>query len=424
MTAASTLVAFAAQPWDLVFQRSQQLLGRLARHHRVLFIEPSVAAAGIPRLERIAGSDNLTVLRPHTPAAVDGYADDALAAVRPLLAALAREELTHGPVIAWFGTPLALPLLPALDVHAVVYDASQGAHAPDGLAASWPEREAALLKAADLVVTAGPTVHEALRRRHDHVVCVPNAVDAAHFAPDRVTKNLDDYLAAEQLQAHILAPRLGYYGVIDRRLDLGLVAALADARPQWHLVMVGPLRGIVEAELPRRDNVHWLGRQPYARLPALVAGWDVCLLPFKAGACTATLNPLQALEYLAAEKPCVSAPLPDVAALHGDAIQAAADADAFVRACEAALAETPEQRAARLAAAALCVARHDWDESARRVQCLLDPLLREPASDAAGSRALLRITDPQAVGVGAPAAAQQAARRPTRSFVEARLPRT
>lgn len=399
MTAASTLVAFAAQPWDLVFQRSQQLLGRLARHHRVLFIEPAVAAAGSARLERIAGSDNLTVLRPHVPGATGGWDDEALAAVQPLLAALARDELAGAPVIAWFATPLALPLLAPLDARAVVYDAC-GAAAPDvDTSPTWRSREAALLKAADLVLAAGPALHEALRLRHEHVVHLPNAVDAAHFAPERVTKNLDEYLAAERLQGHILAPRLGYYGIVDDRIDLALLAALADARPHWHFVMVGPLRGLDEGALPQRANLHWLGRQPYGRLPALVAGWDACLLPFKTGAATQRLNPLQALEYLAAEKPCVSTPLPDLAALHCDTIRVAADALAFVAACEAALAETPEERAARLAAAALCVARHDWDESARRVQCLLDPLLREPASDAAGARALLPHTDPAAVGM-------------------------
>lgn len=419
----STLVAFAAQPWDLVFQRAQQLLGRLARHHHVLFIEPPVAAAGTPRLERIAGSDNLTVLRPQVPAALGGgYSDAALGALQPLLDALVREELAGAPLTAWLCTPLALPLLPALDAHAVVYDACHAPASSGGRPAAWQQREAALLKAADLVLTPGPALHAALRTRHDHVVCVPNAVDAAHFAPERVTKNLDEYLAAERLQGHILAPRLGYYGVIDERVDLALLAAVAQARPQWHFVMVGPVCGIDEADLPRADNLHWLGRQPYARLPALVAGWDACLLPFRAAG-TSELNPMQALEYLAAEKPCVSTPLPDVAALHCDTIRVAADAAGFVAACEAALAETPEQRAARLAAAALCVARHDWDEAARRVQCLLDPLLRAPASDAAGSRALLGITDPQAVGLVLPRTAKESVRPQVRPGAEARVPR-
>lgn len=400
----STLVAFAARPWDLVFQRSQHLLGRLARHHRVLFIEPPMPGAGEARLERIAGSENLTLLRPQVPVSGAGYGDDAIAAVQPLLARLARDELGEGPVVGWLATPLALPLLGAFDARAVVYDACEASAPHDPHSPAWRQREAALLKAADLVITAGPAVHDALSARHDHVVCVPNAVDPAHFAPERVTKNLDEYLAAERLQGHILAPRLGFYGVIDERIDLALLAALADARPQWHLVMVGPVRGLHEAALPQRPNLHWLGRQPYARLPALVAGWDACLLPFKTGAVTARLNPLQALEYLAAEKPCVSTPLPDVAALHCDTIQVASGPEGFVAACEAALAETPQQRAARLAASGVCVARHDWDESARRVQCLLEPLLRAPASDAAGARALLGLTDPGAVRIGGPAA--------------------
>src|SRR5213079_1992041 len=115
---------------------------------------------------------------------------------------------------------------------AVVYDCMDELAAFKHAPRQMRQRESALLKRADLVLTGGPSLYEARRQLHPNVHCLPSAVDAAHFAPERVTTHhLQEYLVAERLQAHMLGPRLGFFGVIDERLDLGLLAAIADARP-------------------------------------------------------------------------------------------------------------------------------------------------------------------------------------------------
>src|SRR4029079_16822802 len=115
-------------------------------------------------------------------------------------------------------------------------------------------------------------------------------------------------------QAAIPAPRLGYAGVIDERIDLALIDALARDHQDWHLVMAGPVVKLDPGELPRRPNIHYLGQKPYAELPDYMSGWDVALLPFALNDATRFISPTKTPEYLPAGKPVVSTPIRDVAA--------------------------------------------------------------------------------------------------------------
>jgi glycosyltransferase involved in cell wall biosynthesis len=391
----STLVVLSHMRWDFVFQRPQHLLTRLARRHRVVYVEQPVQDPGAARLARLQPCANLTVLRPHTPLAEPGFSDEQLHVLQPLLKHYVEDESIDAP-LAWVCTPLALPLLPVLRPRAVIYDCI------DALAAcsnEMRECEAQLLRTADLVLTGGPSLFQAKRALNHNVHCMPSSVDAAHFAPERITANCEEYLAAERLQSHILAPRLGFFGVIDERVDLDLIAALADARPDWHLVMVGPVVGIAH-EPPRRPNIHWLGHQPYSRLPALVAAWDACLLPYAVNEHTRFVSPTKTLEYLAAEKPVVSTAVNDVISMYGDVVRIARGQAAFVAACAAVLAETPHHRAERLVQSAACVSRFSWDESAQTVQRLIEQTLERKDAQrvAANDEALQAPVKPSPAG--------------------------
>jgi len=169
---------------------------------------------------------------------------------------------------------------------------------------------------------------------------------------------------------------LGFFGVIDERLDAALVAAVADAHPEWSLAMVGPVVKIDPAALPQRPNLHWLGMQPYERLPYLLAGWDVALMPFARNASTRFISPTKTLEYMAGGKPVVSTPITDVISLYGDAVAVADGPTAFVQACEALLAESAAQSDARRTAMAASVARYSWADGADTVHALLSQALR------------------------------------------------
>ena len=308
----------------------------------------------------------VTVLKPHTPVDAFGFHDDQLSVLRPLVADYLREQGIDD-YLAWFYTPMALPLLAELEPRAVVFDCMDELSAFKDAPKQLRQREAALMKAADLVLTGGPSLYEAKRHLHHNVMCLPSAVDAQHYSPKFASTRIDAILQAEQVQGRIPGPRLGFFGVIDERLDIELVAAVADADPDWQVVMVGPVVKIDPARLPRRLNVHWLGQQPYSLLPQLVADWDVCLLPFALNDSTRFISPTKTLEYMAAEKPVVSTAVRDVVSLYGDVVRIGHEHASFIEGCRWALSETAAKRAERVTEMLATVARYSWDNTAASI---------------------------------------------------------
>jgi len=360
------LVVFSHLRWDFVFQRPQHLLSRLAATHPVVFVEEPVHTDGEAHLEEREPMPGVRVLRPHTPVRAPGFHDDQLGALKALVDGWIEAHALDDYAV-WFYTPMALPLMADLAPRAVIYDCMDELSAFRGAPRQMLQREQALLRRADLVLTGGPSLYEAKHALHPNVLCLPSAVDALHFDRANALARSGLVARADALQGQVPTPRLGYYGVIDERLDLDLVAAVADADRSWQVVMVGPVVKIDPAALPQRPNVHWLGPQPYEVLPQLVAGWDVCLMPFALNESTRFISPTKTLEYMAAGRPVVSTGVHDVISLYGDVVRLGLDRPAFVRACRDALVETPAQRQAREAQMAARVARYSWDETARTI---------------------------------------------------------
>jgi len=364
------LIVFSHLRWDFVRQRPQHLMSRLARRYPVLFVEEPVRSDGESRLEATSGGPGVQVLRPRTPVAAAGFHDDQLPILRSLLAAYLSE---HGidDYLVWCYTPMALPLLGSMRPRALVYDCMDELSAFAAAPRQLGQREAALLKAADLVFTGGPSLHEARCTQRSDVHCLPSAVEALHFAPPPEAFDSEEARDAAELQRDIAHPRLGFFGVVDERLDRELVARLADSHPEWQIVMVGPTAKIDPASLPQRPNLHWLGMQSYARLPFLLADWDLCLLPFAANAATRFISPTKTLEYMAAGKPIVSTAVKDVATLYGDVVAIADDTEGFVRACERLLDEAATTRREREQRMASHVSQCSWDRSVEQIDDLL-----------------------------------------------------
>jgi len=364
------LVVFSHLRWDFVFQRPQHLLSRLAATYPVVFVEEPLHTDGEAHLEEREPVPGVRVLRPHTPVRAPGFHDDQL----PVLKALVDdwvESHVPGDYGVWFYTPMALPLMADLAPRLVIYDCMDELSAFRGAPRQMLQREQALLRRADLVLTGGPSLYDAKHALHPNVLCLPSAVDAAHFDRAAARARHGLVMRADALQGALVRPRLGYYGVIDERLDLDLVAAVADADAAWQVVMVGPVVKIDPAGLPRRANIHWLGQQPYEVLPQLVAGWDVCLMPFALNESTRFISPTKTLEYMAAGRPVVSTGVRDVISLYGDVVRLGLDAAGFVRACRDALVESPAERQAREAQMAARVARYSWDETARTIDAAI-----------------------------------------------------
>ena len=360
------LVVFSHLRWDFVYQRPQHLLSRIGTRRRVLFIEEPIPGAGSSRWERAEPSPGVTVFRAHTPVQSHGFSEEQLSVLLGMVRDLVQSEQAEGG-IAWMYTPLALPLLGAMRPSSTVYDCmdelSLFLHAPPQLL----PREDALLRRADVVFTGGPSLFEAKRHRHANIHCFPSSVDAAHFR-SAVPEPAD--------QAGLPRPRLGFYGVIDERIDLPLIDAVAERHPEWQVVMVGPVVKIDPSILPRRPNIHWLGQRSYDELPGYLGGWDVCLLPFARNDATRFISPTKTLEYMVTERPIVSTPITDVAVPYRDIVYLGGTPAEFVAACEAALESSAAERARRALAMRQVLARTSWDATAAAMEQLIEDALR------------------------------------------------
>ena len=289
---------------------------------------------------------------------------DVDSAVSLLLHEFAQNNGIERP-IAWYYTPMALPwttwLEPAITVYDCMDELSAFRFAPPRLA----ELETRLLERADVVFTGGRSLYEAKRERHLNVHAFPSAVDAAHFG--RARGEVDG--AADQ--AGLPRPRIGWFGVIDERTDLDLLAGIADLRPGWSFVLVGPVVKIDPATIPVRPNLHVLGPRPYAELPAYIAGWDVAMMPFARNESTRFISPTKTLEYLAAGRPVVSTSIRDVVDPYQrlGLARIADTPEEFVAAIEASL---EQDQPAFLAAVDAFLAHRSWDETFARMWSLVE----------------------------------------------------
>jgi UDP-galactopyranose mutase len=355
------LVCFSHLRWNFVFQRPQHLLSRCAQGRRVFFIEEPILIDGDPTLS-LRKDRGVYVVVPHLPANLTPAMTESIQ--KSLLNSLLSDfEIVD--YICWYYTPMALGFSRHLQPLATVYDCMDELSAFKGAPPLLREREKELFSRADLVFTGGQSLYEVKRQQHKNVFAFPSSVDLKHFAQARS-------IAGDPAdQAEIPHPRLGFFGVIDERFDIDLVAAIAELRPDWHLVMIGPVVKVDEAALPRRSNIHYLGSKTYQELPLYIAQWDVALLTFARNESTKFISPTKTPEYLAAGKPVVSTSITDVVRPYGELglVRIADKPEDFVAAAEAAL---NEDCAARIAAADEFLSSMSWDKTWQEMGKLID----------------------------------------------------
>jgi UDP-galactopyranose mutase len=367
-----TLICFSHLRWNFVFQRPQHLMSRFARTGRVVYWEEPEAA--LPECEpalgiRTCAETGVVVVTPSLP---EGMAEEArLATLRRLLDAFLAEE--EGPLVRWYYTPMMLPFSQHVEAACTIYDCmdelANFRFAPPELLAL--ERD--LLAMADLVFTGGYSLYEAKRDRHHNIHPFPSSVDQPHFQQARGAAAIPDD------QAALGRPCFGFYGVVDERMDFGLLTALADAHPDWAIAIVGPVAKIDPAELPRRANLHYLGGRDYGELPNYLAGWDVALMPFAINEATRFISPTKTPEYLAGGRPVVSTPITDVVRHYADleGVFIADGAEAFIAACEQALA-LARGSGDWLAEADAKLTHLSWDTTHARMAGLVQEALAVP----------------------------------------------
>ena len=319
--------------WDFVYQRPQHLLSRFARHSRLFFVEEPIFEDCQEAWLDISGREkNVQVVIPHIP---HGLNPEQIEETQKELLNQLFEEKKLERYLFWYYTPMSLGFTshfsPVLTIYDCMDELSAFKFAPQQL----KEREQELFKKADLVFTGGQSLYESKKQQHSQAFPFPSSIDKDHFA--KALQNLP--IPEDQLS--IPEPRIGFCGVIDERMDIDLLAAVADAKPEWQLVMVGPVVKIDPADLPHRPNIHYLGGKSYKDLPSYLSSWSVAILPFALNESTRFISPTKTPEYLAAGKPVVSTPIQDVVRPYGEKglVHIAGSPEEFVKALEKALAQ-------------------------------------------------------------------------------------
>lgn len=323
------LICFSHLRWNFVYQRPQHLMSRASQQERVWFIEEPIRG-GEQRVEIRQVTPTLTVVVPHLPHGIspDATLDYQRRVVDELIA---RERITD--FATWYYTPMALLFSNHLTPRLTIYDCMDELSAFWGAPPQLLQQEQELIKRADIVFTGGYSLYEAKQNRHPRVFAFPSSIEYHHFATARQPQ------ADPADQQAIARPRIGFSGVIDERFDKELIAELAAKRPEWQFILIGPVVKVKQADLPKGDNLHYLGMKSYQDLPTYFSNWDVAMLPFAMNESTKFISPTKTPEYLAAGLPVVSTPIRDVVRTYGsqDFAQIADTADAFEQAIELAL---------------------------------------------------------------------------------------
>ena len=345
------VLCFSHLRWDFVYQRPQHLMNRFARGSRVFVFEEPVFTDGAASLEVTPRDGNVLVALPKLPHGLEA------GEISKLLRSFVNELISSHEItdhISWYYTPMMREFSDHLTPMAVVYDCMDQLSAFKNAPPDLITRERELLSAADVVFTGGQSLYEAKKDSHRSVHPFPSSIDVPHFA-----KALDIDREPDDM-AGIPSPRIGFIGVIDERMDIGLLERIAQLRPDWHYVMIGPIVKIDENDLPKRANIHYLGAKSYDELPNYIGTWDVAMMPFAMNESTRYISPTKTPEYLAAGRPVVSTPIRDVVRPYGDLglVHIASTPEEFVGAIEAAL---DSDTATRRAKANEFLSNMSWD---------------------------------------------------------------
>jgi glycosyltransferase involved in cell wall biosynthesis len=305
-----TLICLSHLRWNFVWQRPQHLLSRAASNYDVLFLEEPIFQRGVkPRIEWRTESSGVQIGVPVLP---EGSTPTAVTLMQRKLIDETLSRKPSGKLALWYYTPMALPFTLHLRPDICIYDNMDELSLFRGASPRLVALERRLFQRADVVFTGGQSLYEAKRSKHRNIHAFPSSIDASHFRIARLKR------PAPEDQAHIKKPRLGFFGVIDERFDVDLLARTAELRPEWQFVMIGPVVKIDPEILPKRDNIHWLGGKTYEELPSYLSGWDLGVMPFAINEATRFISPTKTPEFLAAGIPVVSTPIRDVVRPYGE----------------------------------------------------------------------------------------------------------
>lgn len=359
------MICFSHLRWNFVYQRPQHLLTRFSRSFNIIFLEePLFDSPGAPFYAFNKIQENLLVMVPHL--APGNSAEEDMILQRTMFSNF-MEGRNLTDFAFWYYTPMALEFsrkfIPELTIFDCMDELSAFKFAPERL--KLLEKE--LLKKADIVFTGGHSLFQAKKAQHSNIFPFPSSIEKEHFSKARTSTQTP----ADQPRSK--KPVLGFYGVLDERFDIDLIRGIAEARPDWELVLIGPVVKINPDTLPRNKNIHYLGAKTYQELPAYLAGWNIALIPFLLNESTRYISPTKTPEYLAAGIPVISTPIADVVSPYGTnkLVHICCDAPEFISAAEKELKLSDDARKLWLSSVDSFLAGDSWDRTCQQMLKLI-----------------------------------------------------
>ena len=363
------VVVFSHLRWGFVWQRPQQFLSRFAKKHNVLFIEEPFFdrhEGAEPELQFHRVMPNVTVACPHL--APSWNTNPGLPELLRKFAHQAIEQMNEtgdfDKPLLWYYSPMDSSWsLGHFENRGIVYDSmdelSQFTGAPPSLIAN----EKRLMDHSDVVFTGGYELYLKKKQQHPNVHFFGCGVEFTHFnqAADPSTSIPPDIDFMNR-------PILGWFGVVDERVDYAMVGEMARMRPDWSFAMVGPVVKVDPNLLPHSPNLYWLGGRDYSVLPNYCRAFDINMMCFAINAATQYINPTKALEYLATGKPVISTPVKDVVTQYSDTVEIVKTAEEFVEAAGRLLHNPPKDRIERGLAKAQ---QSSWESTVKTMQDII-----------------------------------------------------
>ena len=314
------MIVFCHLRWQFVYQRPQHIISRFSSTMKVLFIEEPISDNSEGNSGNlIVVSKTLHVLQPKVKD---------IGSIAAVIPNYVKNKIIP---IGWFYSASFSPLLEQLHFETVVYDCMDELSLFKGAPAHLINQEKYLMAYADIIFTGGKSLYESKKQHHSNVYCFPSSVDEEHFA-----QALNGIEVPADI-ANLPSPIVGYYGVIDERIDLHLLQETSKKLPEISFVMIGPLAKIEDADLPKEKNIHYLGMKSYNELPAYLKAFDIAMMPFALNDATKYISPTKTLEYMAAGKPIISTKITDVVRDYSDSVSLIENADEFCNAIKSLL---------------------------------------------------------------------------------------
>jgi glycosyltransferase involved in cell wall biosynthesis len=352
------LVVFSHLRWNFVYQRPQHILSRLANFYNILFVEepfhPNTENENTSYIHEVF--PNLSVFNSH--------AEDIDSTLKLLKEKLGSQTIET----AWFYSPSFVNALNIFSFEKVVFDCMDELTLFKNAPQSLIEQERELLSKSDIVFTGGKSLYSSKKEHHHNVHCFPSSVDRKHFE-----KAQNGIKIPEEMDA-FTSVVVGYYGVVDERIDYDLLEKTAQMSPTVDFVLIGPFAKVNPESLPSLPNIHFLGMRTYEQLPNYLKRFDIAMMPFAMNDATKFISPTKTLEYMAGGKSIISTPVYDVVRDYSKQIEIVENAEQFTTAINKLICQ---HKASHYLKYQEILDRTSWDNTVNEMYNLMEESVQE-----------------------------------------------